>query len=390
MRFVALLMLGLAGLGLVGPTQILSADEIQSDQPWSVFRKNLQHAAHNQKSCSTKPEILARIPDIYCRQVILSDADEDGELDVIATGYKHNGIVAISGKKPHDAIWKFEADVQVWSVAAVAGKSVFFGSGDLKHEDKGHFHCLDLKSGKLKWKVPIKGGLIAASPVVIEGAVVFGAEDKTVYALDAETGKVRWKLETEEAISSSPAVSGGIIYIGSWDGSLYGLTARDGKKLFKTELGLWVHSSPTILDKTVFVGVSEPNSVVALSSETGKVLWKHKTEKLPDSSPTVHDGTVYCGEIVGDNLYAIAAADGKRLWAFPADGWTLSSPVVTGDTVVFGSLKGTLYGVSRKEGKELWKMDLESGIRGSAVIHEDRLYVSTDGGVLFIMGIRDK
>ena len=48
-----------------------------------------------------------------------------------------------------------------------------------------------------------------------------GSDDQAIYALDAATGRVLWRGPTGGAVSSSPAVVDGLVVIGSADGSLY-------------------------------------------------------------------------------------------------------------------------------------------------------------------------
>src|SRR5262245_40852423 len=47
---------------------------------------------------------------------------------------------------------------------------------------------------KLKWKYTIPG-VIAAQPIVVGDMVYVGAWDGFLYALDRETGTLRWKIE---------------------------------------------------------------------------------------------------------------------------------------------------------------------------------------------------
>jgi outer membrane protein assembly factor BamB len=46
-----------------------------------------------------------------------------------------------------------------------------------------------------------------------------------VCALDAATGRLRWRYTTGSNVDSSPAAAGGTIYVGSDDGTVYALDA---------------------------------------------------------------------------------------------------------------------------------------------------------------------
>ena len=53
-----------------------------------------------------------------------------------------------------------------------------------------------------------------------------GSFDGTLYAIDAETGRERWRFETGPPLVASPAVGGGSLVIGTDDGVIYCFGAR--------------------------------------------------------------------------------------------------------------------------------------------------------------------
>ena len=111
---------------------------------------------------------------------------------------------AVTGRK----LWVYQTDGPVRFAPAVDGESVCFGSDD------GFFYCVDLSSGRLRWKHqvvpsdrrllgnrrlisvwPVRGG-----PVVADGQVYFAAgvwpfEGVFICALDIATGKLIWRNE---------------------------------------------------------------------------------------------------------------------------------------------------------------------------------------------------
>jgi outer membrane protein assembly factor BamB len=98
------------------------------------------------------------------------------------------------------------------------------------------------------------GGVIA--PMATDGKTVFvpvvnhpltitsGAEigeggtmSGELVALDAATGKVKWKHELPGAAFGAPVVVNDVVFVASSDGSLFGLDAKSGGEL-------WVQSLP--------------------------------------------------------------------------------------------------------------------------------------------------
>jgi len=60
---------------------------------------------------------------------------------------------------------------------------------------------------------------------VANGVVNVGCEDKNLYAIDAATGKEKWRFATGDWVDSSPAIANGIVYVGSNDKNLYAIGA---------------------------------------------------------------------------------------------------------------------------------------------------------------------
>jgi outer membrane protein assembly factor BamB len=56
------------------------------------------------------------------------------------------------------------------------------------------------------------------------GRVYVGSRDRSLYAVDAETGEKVWQFTADGPIDdSSPAVVGGLVYVGSLDHRVYAL-----------------------------------------------------------------------------------------------------------------------------------------------------------------------
>ena len=81
------------------------------------------------------------------------------------------------------------------------------------------------------------GGAVLSSPIIVDGVVYVGSEDKHLHAIDAETGQEKWKLASETLIDASPVYADGVVYIGTDGGVLYAVDTQTGepKWQFKTE-----------------------------------------------------------------------------------------------------------------------------------------------------------
>jgi len=154
---------------------------------------------------------------------------------------------------------------------------------------------------KQKW-VATTGGDVSARAAVVAGVVYFPDWGGNIWALSAATGKAIWHhqlsdfgLPAKTVSRTSPAVVSGIVYIGSQkDATLLAIDAATGKLKWKTQADphpmATVTGSPAVTGGVVYVGVSSQEefsafsssykccsfrgSVVAINATTGKMLWK--------------------------------------------------------------------------------------------------------------------
>jgi len=139
--------------------------------------------------------------------------------------------------------WTYEAGSAVESSAAVVGGSVYVGTS------AGELVALEAASGRLKWKYTSANpdyGIGESSPAVANGTVYIGDLDGVFHAVDAATGEGKWTFRTKAEIKSSPVVAGDRVLIGSYDGSLYALDATTGRELWKVTTDNYVHATPAI------------------------------------------------------------------------------------------------------------------------------------------------
>jgi outer membrane protein assembly factor BamB len=296
--------------------------------------------------------------------------------------------------------WSFDAKSAVASSPAVVGDLVAFTSAD------GHLFALDAASGRLRWRlatgptIPFpwgyeSGDLWTSSPTFADGLLLVGAGDGVLYAVDARTGRVRWRMQTEGRIRSSPAVADGVVYVGSADGRFYAADLRTGRErwhfdtqgrtLDSAKFGFdrrTIQSSPTIAGDVVVFGARD-GFLYALDRETGRPRWRYDYKvSWVNGTPAVADGMVYVGTSDTRFVNALDLASGTERWRFPTRGIVWSSAAVAGDALVVGEGGGLLHVIDRATGKERWQLALGAGIFSSPVVADDMIYFgSHDGGV---------
>ncbi|MFD1820796.1 Outer membrane protein assembly factor BamB, contains PQQ-like beta-propeller repeat [Pseudarcicella hirudinis] len=272
--------------------------------------------------------------------------------------------------------------------------------------------------GSSKWKFRTEGKIFS-SPAVFNNVVYIGSEDKNLYAINTDDGKLKWKFPTDGAVHSSPAVFKNTVYFGSFSGYYYALDAVTGKEKwrFKTEgekksgaKGLWslkpanlfmedlydfFQSSPVINmdenDLTLYFG-SADGHLYAVDAENGKLKWKFKTNGIVNSSPTLYQGKVYIGSW-DTYLYALDAKSGKEIWKFKTGDQPdihlmegIQASAVADDGLIYlGARDAGLYALNAENGQLVWKASGEgSWFVGTPAVKGGVLYIGTSDSYLML------
>ena len=140
---------------------------------------------------------------------------------------------------------KEESSVDIQSptgvTPAVMGDTVFVGT------EQAGFYAIDWKLSTLDWSFATDAGIsMRSSPAVTKGHVVFGAQDRTVYSLDPETGNENWAESLMAKVDSSPVIVGDRVFVGSSDGRVYLLELETGEIVWEKQLNGGVLGSPGI------------------------------------------------------------------------------------------------------------------------------------------------
>ena len=221
-----------------------------------------------------------------------------------------------------------------------------------------------------------------SSPAVVGGTVFVGADDANLYAVNAETGAVRWTATTGAAIVlSSPAVADGRVFIGSSDQKLYAFDASTGAQLWNTSTDAPIGSPPTVANGVVYAA---SDKLYALDPATGQVRWTADTGGLVEfSAPSVVDGKVYVGGLDTETFQGVLrgfdATTGDRLWTTTTFGPIYGAPVVVGNVVYVASgFKVQAFDAST--GAMLWESGLEDNAFNTPAVVDGVVYVASQAG----------
>jgi outer membrane protein assembly factor BamB len=168
--------------------------------------------------------------------------------------------------------------------------------------------CIEVDDGTIVWDHFSAGGH-AGSPAVDE-MVYFGSLDSNFYALDIETGEMRWFFHTGGQVFTSPAVDEQYVYFGANSGFFYALDKRSGDLVWKLAAGLVHNSSPVVWGSTVIFGTSDGRLLV-VDAAVGRIIREFHTRGSINSAPIIYQDRVYVTD-AKHRLYCFGPADKTR------------------------------------------------------------------------------
>ncbi|MBT3273004.1 MAG: PQQ-binding-like beta-propeller repeat protein [Spirochaetales bacterium] len=239
-------------------------------------------------------------------------------------GKQGRGFTTTSIQPPIAVKWKHHLQPQAGSSLSfnppvVLDDTIYFGSDD------GNFYALDIESGYMRWVFPTDGP-INSVPAVDENNVYFGSNDGSFYGVERKTGEFLWSFDTGRTVASSTVRYENSVIFTSDVGATY-FFDPDGFEQFNIPNFTWLRHTFQMYDDVMYFApgpAQNPRSLGAYDTVTKSYLWTLNT--------------------VGDNAvwYSFPALKGKYLFY-----GTAGFPSAPGDL--------TFYALDRQTGEILWE-----------------------------------
>ena len=219
-----------------------------------------------------------------------------------------------------------------------------------------NLYAVDGQTGKLKWSFGTGGEVQSTPAIAIDGTIYvtidIGGISGYLFAIDGQSGHLKWKyLLNNYCGPLSPAIgSDGTVYICA--GSLYAFDGQTGVLKYYSSKCSGCDASPIVgADGTVYVFTFPNRSIAlvcALQGQTGQVEWATPVGCYsPMSSLALGDGIV----IVGcDLILALDMKSGRVRWDTGVLVWAYSVAAI--------GLDGTIY----IGGEYIYALDGQTGV----------------------------
>lgn len=333
--------------------------------------------------------------------LVPGDDAESEELLLVAyrdnlSAWKADGLSQKWAFPPPDS--DDEVDVRaLYGTPAATDDTILVPAWD--DDEDGTLYALERDTGAVRWKFQTDGPLIGGV-TVSDGTVYFGSSDGNVYAVDIESGDQRWQpFETDKEVWARPTVAGGTLYVTSLDGRLYALDPDNGnlRWAFQTDAGI---ASPPVVDEEaglVYVGGFD-NLLRAIDVNTHEERWSVQADNWFWTRPLLADGVLYAGSLDG-SVYAVDVETGDFRWVrpFETDAPLRAAPLIVAGVLFVVDREGVVHAIDPESGTQAidFPLDLDVDVLSDPLViqipgdddedpTEEFLVVSTDGDVIRI------
>lgn len=254
---------------------------------------------------------------------------------------------------------------------------------------RGRVMALDADSGRRIWdmdtRAPISGGI-----GVGDGELLLGTSNAQAMALSEDNGAILWRSPVSSEVLAAPRSGEGVVVVQTNDGKLFGLDASDGRRLWLYQeavpvLTLRGRSAPLILRGKVIAGLAN-GKLVALTLRDGKLLWetpiavprgRSELDRMVDitSDPQLYEGVIYVASFQG-RVAAVDPESGRILWG--RDVSSYAGLAVDETNVYVTDEHSQVWALDRASGSSAWKQDKLRGrmltapvVLGSSVVVGD-------------------
>jgi outer membrane protein assembly factor BamB len=166
---------------------------------------------------------------------------------------------------------------------------------------------------KPKWSLSVNNFIDNA---IAEDGLVFLVADKKLIAIDANTGKIKYRYGSNLTVNF--IYSAGIVYGTTENGKAFALNARTGAQKWLYAIGKTAGTAAVIGDTVYF---TQGNHTYALNAATGKTKWVSEEPQaegwaygITAANGIVFQSYLVQGALTSTQLDAFDAKTGKKLW----------------------------------------------------------------------------
>ena len=291
------------------------------------------------------------------------------------------GAVTAHSPTTGDPLWPepFQRAHQFIGSPAVSTDCIVFGAADC------YVKCLELNTGDPRWGYDTEA-LVRSKPLIVGDKAYVGADDGRLYAFRLDSDIPEWIFPAVDhpasrPILGGPAACGDTIVCGSCDRSVFAVDAETGEPKWRRKLESPIIARTTVAGENAYV-VAEAGRIECLRAADGQRVWGLRVPGLM-RHPVLVDGPRAYVLVSNATLWCVTADSGKLLWQEKLDGRPTTSAVADPECVYVGTSEGTVQALRQTSGETVWRWRPGAKPIGDLLIGPHHLYCTTNNGRVF-------
>ena len=232
---------------------------------------------------------------IELEKPIRSGAAGDGTIIYVGLGhYEGTGVVAkVDISRPYKMVlWELMTEAAVTATPAILNRIVYIGSEDGRiyavSDERGQMWSLENGKGWFQTQ-----GKFISDIKADEFGVYAANTDSKLYALDPQTGRIKWQYYGSGPLKTSPVVTATMVYQLVPGQGIVAIDKMQGEFVRKPR---WMAKDARQVlsedDQNVYLRRRD-NRLMAVNKQTGEVLFTSKSAPLDLFATNTTDSTIY-------------------------------------------------------------------------------------------------
>jgi len=192
-------------------------------------------------------------------------------------------------------VWTYETSDQIRCSPSIAGDKTFLGGCD------GNLHTVSIVDGKSSSDPLPLGGPTGSTPAIADELAFLPIMDGAVIAMNWKENREVWRYVDEERsqeYKSSPAVGRGVVIVASQGRQVDALDAATGKRKWRYTLRRRADASPVIAGNDVWIAATD-GRLIRLSLADGSEKWNYEIRGQFTASPAIADDKLFIADSRG-------------------------------------------------------------------------------------------
>lgn len=313
---------------------------------------------------------------------------------VVAKGVAYfgdfNGVMHAVRVADGSLVWKKPLSENGYSSpAAVDGDSLY--APDMN----GVVQCLATADGAERWvfetESEMYGGPLVHKLASGESLVLLPTEAGTLFAVDAATGKEKWRFTIDAPLRCTPTVVGGHALLAGCDGKLHTLDVTTGKETGSCDIGDPTGNTAAVVGSVAYFGAEAGAFLAVDAKDPAKpaVKWTYRNQRAGQGIRTAaavsQDAVVYANQ--GKVVFALHPDSGKELWQYRTRSGVEASPLLLGDgKTLVATTRGQVLLIDPVKGDPVWDEDLGGSFIAAPAATDGMVLMPNTDGRLYALG----